>query len=244
KNKYVIVTLDRGRANPINHLMITELSEVFHQIEEEEQIKGSILCGKESFFSGGLDIPELYHYNKDEIHELWTKFMGLIHQLIAFPKPLISAITGHSPAGGCLLSLCSDYRVMADGKYVIGLNEVLLGIIPPPLVFDLYAFWLGDRVAYHSLLEGKLFSPTEALKYGLVDEVVNDDLVLNHAEIQLNKYLQFSSSAWTKSKLNFRESLINFLEKDIEESLKDTLQQWWSPETRLALKQLMLSLKK
>ena len=52
-------------------------------------------------------------------------------QLYSYKLPAAAAITGHSPAGGCLLSLCCDYRVMQGPKFTIGLNETLLGIVAP-----------------------------------------------------------------------------------------------------------------
>src|SRR5690606_16566166 len=74
----------------------------------------------------------------------------LIYTLAALPQPPIASITGHAPAGRCALVICCDYRIMAEGEFVIGLNEVPVGLILPPGTFDLYSLWLGQSLAYRS----------------------------------------------------------------------------------------------
>src|SRR5690606_38326654 len=125
-----------------------------------------ILMGKEGFFSSGLDLITLFEYDQAQIKKFWEKFIGLVHQLVRFPKPLICAITGHSPAGGCVLALCADYRIMAQGDYIIGLNEVPVGIVVPGSIAQLYGFWIGMGNASRFLLEGKLLKPEEAESVG------------------------------------------------------------------------------
>ena len=68
----------------------------------------------------------------------------------------------------CVLAICCDYRIMAEGNFMIGLNEIPVGLIVPESIFHLYSFWIGKANAYRLLLEGRLLSPQEALKVGLV----------------------------------------------------------------------------
>ncbi|MBK7640026.1 MAG: enoyl-CoA hydratase/isomerase family protein [Bacteroidetes bacterium] len=70
----------------------------------------------------------------------FSKFLITISK---FPKPLVAAITGHSPAGGCIIGICCDYRVMAKGNYKIGLNEIPVGIIVPKGIMALYSRCIG-----------------------------------------------------------------------------------------------------
>jgi 3,2-trans-enoyl-CoA isomerase len=172
KDKIAVLSLDRGRSNAINSEMVSELHQMIRNIENDDSIAGLIITGKEGFFSAGLDLIELYNYDEDQIREFWVEFLSLVTSMVSFKKPMIAAISGHSPAGGCVLAICCDYRVMAEGKFIIGLNEVPVGIIVPESIFHLYAFWLGNAPAYRALLEGKLMNTQEALSAGLVDEVV------------------------------------------------------------------------
>ena len=236
------IILDRGKSNAMHLEMIQELSSVIVEIECDAGIEGVILSGKENFFTSGLDLITLYEYNQEQMHIFWVIFIDLLHKLVAFPKPVVSAITGHSPAGGCVLALCCDYRIMADGDFVIGLNEIPVGIIVPESVFKLYSFWLGQGMAYRSLLEGKLFKPAEANQIGLVDDVVAFNRIQNIAMRKVKSLAQYEKNAWRSSKLNFRKELIAEFQKDQTDTINQVLEQWWKPSTRGILKTIIENL--
>lgn len=237
------IIFDRGKSNAIDLEMIKELLKVVQDAKNNMAIEGVILSGKEHFFSSGLDLITLYDYDAYQMEEFWICFMSLLKELVAFPKPTVAAITGHSPAGGCVLAICCDYRVMADGDYILGLNEVPVGIIVPSSVFSLYSFWLGNAVAYRSLLAGKLFKPNEALEIGLVDEVVPLMRVQNTALRQIKSFTQFEKNAWQATKVNLRKDLIAMFSVDHNEVIKQVLDQWWKPTTRSIMKTIIDNLK-
>lgn len=242
KDKIAVLSLDRGRSNAINSEMLSELSRTIRNIENDESIAGLILTGKDGFFSAGLDLIELYDYDEDQIKAFWLDFLTLVTELASFKKPMIAAITGHSPAGGCVLAICCDYRIMAEGKFIIGLNEVPVGIIVPENIFHLYAFWLGTANASRFLLEGKLMNTAEALQFGLVDEVVNPESILHAAERKMLTYIQLEKNTWQQSKMNIRHELLKKVSADPTEMLNHMLEQWWSPSTRSILKTIIQNL--
>jgi 3,2-trans-enoyl-CoA isomerase len=244
KDRLALITLNRGKSNALNREMITELTDMLHNINNDANIGGVIITGKEHFFSAGLDLIEIYNYNEEEIESFWHLFLDFTAKLTAFKKPMVAAINGHSPAGGCVIALACDARVMAEGKYIIGLNEVPVGIIVPDSIFHLYAFWLGKANASRSLLEGKLFSPEEALSIGLVDELVNPASIMTAAERRIRKYMAFEPNTWQQIKLNIRKELIAATGVDQSETLKAVLAQWWSPSTRGLLKMIIENLQK
>ena len=244
KDKVAIITLNRGKSNSLNREMVTELNDMLESIENDPNIGGVIVTGRENFFSAGLDLIELYHYNEEEAKNFWHLFLKFTAKLTAFKKPLVAAINGHSPAGGCVIALGCDARVMAEGKYIIGLNEVPVGIIVPHSIFALYGFWLGKANAYRNLLEGKLFSPEEALAIGLVDELVKPESILTAAERKVKKYMAFEANTWQQSKINVRRELIEVMNADQTADLDIMLKQWWSQPTRAILKSLIDGLQK
>ena len=244
KDHLAIITLDRGKSNAMNGEMITELNDMLTNISGDSTIAGAIITGKEHFFSAGLDLIELYNYSEEEAEAFWHKFLNFTATITAFKKPLVAAITGHSPAGGCVIALACDYRVMAEGKYIIGLNEVPVGIIVPESIFTLYSFWIGQANAARSLLEGKLFSPEEALSIGLIDEIVNPARILTAAERKIRKYMAMERNTWEQSKLNIRKGLIDATSADQGDALAAMLQQWWSPATRSILKTIIDNLQR
>lgn len=238
------VHLDRGKSNAIDQQMLEELGQAVVDAQENPAVEGLLLHGNEGFFSAGLDLIALYDYSEDEVRRFWHTFMDVIRKLVAFDKPAVAAISGHSPAGGCVLAICCDYRVMADGDFIIGLNEVPVGIIVPDSIFQLYRFWLGAAKAYHFLLEGRLLKPREALEAGLVDEVVDMRSIRTAAARQLRKYTQYERNAWRQSKRNMRQQLIAAFDANQTEIIDAVLKQWWSPATRAILKTIIDNLKK
>ncbi|MDR3697240.1 enoyl-CoA hydratase/isomerase family protein [Mucilaginibacter sp.] len=241
--KVAVITLDRGRSNPINHQMVKELTACIKELENNNQVGGVILTGKQGFFSSGADLMEVADYDEQQAKGFWTDFFALQTTLISFKKPMVAAISGHSPAGGCVLAICCDYRLMAEGEYIIGLNEIPVGIIVPESIFKVYAFWIGKQKAYQYLLEGKLVKVNEAASIGLIDEVCPADSLLARAEKKLKTYMQFNPVTWSQSKLNLRQELINYLNTDQSATLEQMLKQWWAPETRATLEMIIQNLK-
>ncbi len=232
KENYTVVTLNRGKVNAINHEMVVELSRAFKEIEEGDS-KGAILSGKPHYFSAGLDLIELIQYNEEEINSFFKAFGALYKQLVHFPKPFISAITGHSPAGGCVLAVTSDYRIMAQGEnYRIGLNEVAVNVQISQGLVDAYTFWIGSGLANRYLLEGRLLSGKEAEAAGLIDVLVPLEDVLTTAEKKLKQYLQADTEIWLATKQKIRSHWLSKTEKEEENSFTDAARLWWKPEIR------------
>ncbi|SER13161.1 enoyl-CoA hydratase/isomerase family protein [Pedobacter rhizosphaerae] len=244
KDRLATITLDRGKSNALNRELITELDEMLQNISADDNVGGVILTGTAPFFSAGLDLIELYDYNEEEAKSFWTLFLNFTANMVAFKKPIVAAISGHSPAGGCVMALACDYRIMAEGQYIIGLNEVPVGIIVPNSIFQLYSFWIGKAEASRSLLTGKLYNPEEALKAGLVDELVKSESLLTAAERKIKKYMELEGNTWSQTKLNIREELIAITRKDQSAELEKMLAQWWSPSTRHILKTILANLQR
>ena len=233
KEGYTIVQLNRGKVNAINQEMVNELSAVFRKLEDDGATKGAILTGIPNFFSAGLDLIELIGYDKAQMTQFFQSFGSLYAQLLKFKKPLICAITGHSPAGGCVLAIACDNRYMAAGeKFRIGLNEVAVNVQISQDLTNAYAFWLGNGLAHRYIMEGKLLNTEEALATGLVDEVVPLEGVLQRAEKQMQKYLQADQEIWISTKGKLRKQLLNNLEKNPAEAMNEASELWWKPEIR------------
>ncbi|MEZ5036025.1 MAG: enoyl-CoA hydratase/isomerase family protein [Chitinophagales bacterium] len=244
KINYAILQMDRGKSNPINQQFVDEFIEALNQLLLDEKVLGIVITGKENFFSAGLDIPELYSYDEAQFDVFWKKFLQMILQLSKFNKPMVAAITGHAPAGGCIIANGCDYRVMADGNYKIGLNEIPVGIVVPKGVYAQYSMWIGTRNAYQYLMEGKLYSPKHAQEIGLIDEVVPLENVLERAEAKLKQYLQYEQSGWRLTKTQLRQSVVDTMESLTDKEMIMFQKQWWSEPVRSILGAFIDKLKK
>lgn len=242
RDRVAHVTLNRGSSNALHEEMIGELKDALEIVQKDEKIGGIVLYGRDGFFSSGLDLIALYEYDEEKIKAFWYQFLDLVKTFVSFNKPAIAAISGHSPAGGCVLALCCDYRLMVDGEFVIGLNEVPVGIIVPDSIFDLYSFWIGKAKAYRFLLAGELMTPQQALQEGLIDEVVPANQLRTLADRQMKKYLNFNWNTWQQSKYHMRKELLAKFEQDASEMVDEILKQWWDPATRAILKTIINNL--
>src|SRR5205814_8540112 len=105
---------------------------------------------------------------------------------------LVRALNGSALAVGAEFAWACDFRIMADGDFVIGLSEVLLALTPGGGGSQRLTRLIGTRQSLAAILEGKPFTPAEALALGAVDEVVAQDKVLERA-IERAKYLSLRS---------------------------------------------------
>lgn len=235
--------LDRGTANALQTGMIKEITQVFKDLEQDSGCRAVVLTGKGNFFSAGLDVIEIAAYNEAESTEFWLSFAEMMGCMLAFPKPLVAAINGHSPAGGAIMALTCDFRFMAEGKFRIGLNEMSVGIVVPDPIFDMYARVVGEKNAYQFLLEGKLLLPEEALDAGLVDAISPQEEVYTKAMEKAQALAKLEPKTYALTKRNMRKSLLDKF-SDKENSYFDaTIKHWFDPNARAVLQALVDGLK-
>lgn len=237
KPDYTIVQLNRGKVNAINHDLVKEFRKTMKVLSSDSTVRGVIISGKPNFYSAGLDLKEIYYYNEDEIAEFFKDFGNLYLELVKFPKPLIAAITGHSPAGGTVIAITCDHRVMANAeKFTIGLNEVAVNIQISEDILRAYKFWLGEGLASRFILEGKLLKADEALKVGLVNEICPVEEVVERAEKQMQKFLIADDGIFQSTKYKARKEWINSLNTDGGTAFEESVKSWWRPEIRQRMK--------
>ncbi|XP_055460843.1 enoyl-CoA delta isomerase 1, mitochondrial [Psammomys obesus] len=210
---------------PVNSLSLEFLTEFvisLEKLENDKSFRGVILTSdRPGVFSAGLDLMEMYGQNPAHYAEYWKAVQELWLRLYLSKLILVSAINGASPAGGCLMALTCDYRIMADNpKYTIGLNESLLGIVAPFWLKDNFVNTIGHRAAERALQLGLLFPPAEALRLGVVDEVVPEDQLHSQAHSVMAQWLAIPDHSRQLTKSMMRkataDNLIRQREADIQ----------------------------
>jgi len=212
KSGYAIVSLNRPPVNSLNLDLLSALSKSLDDVLDNRS-RGMILTSTApTTFSAGLDIMEMYKPDKERARQFWTTLQDVWLKLYGCPFPTAAAINGHSPAGGCLLAMSCEYRVMAK-NFVIGLNETQLGIVAPSWFQTTMKNTIGFRQAEQALTMGTLFKTDEALKIGLVDEMVeNKDEAIRQCTVWLDKFKKIPPLARGLSKQSFRSKAIQALE--------------------------------
>ncbi|CAK8678957.1 unnamed protein product [Clavelina lepadiformis] len=180
------VTLAKAPVNSLDGEFLTSISNTFKKLENDSAVKGILVASKfhGGVYSAGLHIFDLFNRSDSHVSEFWRCVQEWYLDVFGCSKPVVAAINGQAPAGGCAMALVCDYRVMQEGK-IIGLNETQLGITAPFYLADLMTATVGARKSRLALQLGYLFSSQEALNAGLVDEVVDLDSVIPRAREQL-----------------------------------------------------------
>jgi 3,2-trans-enoyl-CoA isomerase len=168
-----LIKLARPPVNALNRELVRELSEAVKAAKDESAI---VITGQPGLFSAGLDVPSLLGLDRASITGFFVDLLRLLRAIAASPTPVIFSITGHCPAGGTVLAIQGDYRVMAKGEFRLGLNEVQVGLFPGGVIHDAFKRLVGGH-AGQLLTRGALIDPATALRVGLVDELCEPDQV-------------------------------------------------------------------
>jgi len=234
--------LNRPPVNALSPDLLRFLSEEVRR-SAEQGARAIVLSGREGMFSAGLDVPVLIELDKEELGRALVAFFDAIDALAASVVPVAAAITGHSPAGGAVLALCCDRRVMAEGDYAIGLNEVRIGIPVPRIVADLATRAVGRRVGEALCVSGKLLTPAEALEVGFVDEVVPVGDVVAAARRWCEDIIQAPPQALGDTRSVLRRDLIELIHRHSKDDVRLLADQWFQPELQTAMRDLVTQLK-
>ncbi len=161
--------LARPPANALNKPLFDALDTALS--EAAESASAVVVSGLPGMFSAGLDVPELLRLDRQAFYPVLLRFLQTCRTIATMPVPTAFALTGHAPAGGMVLAVFGDYRVMAGGAFKTGLNEVQVGLIVPSTVHKVLVRLLGAHRAERILVSGELMDAQGAAAIGLVDEL-------------------------------------------------------------------------
>ena len=239
-----IISIDRPPVNAINPELVSHLTEALDSFKKNDAVNGVILQGRDGIFSAGLDITHLFPKDRSYIENFWKDFSTLLVNMFSFPKPLYSSIGGHCPAGGTVMVIMTDYRIMSNGKYVIGLNEVDVGLTVPYGIGMVFQYVVGMRNAEDLLLKAKLISPDEALRVGLVDELCDAENLLDTTLERITVASDLYSPQQTKTKQILREQTLHIVQQNFDKDAQLILDSWFSEAGQQRLEALYNKLKK
>ncbi|HEX2919306.1 MAG TPA: enoyl-CoA hydratase-related protein [Edaphobacter sp.] len=191
ESQIAFVTLNRPQVlNALNHQVFTDLKELFSQLADNSKVRVILLTGAgEKAFAAGADISELTGLDRAMGQSLSHRGQSIFRQIETCGKAVIAMINGFALGGGCELALACTLRI-ASSSAQLGLPEVRLGLIPGYGGTQRLPRLIGPSAALKLLLTGERVDATEALRLGLVDEVVAPEQLLARgrqiAELILN----------------------------------------------------------
>jgi len=237
------IRLARPPANALNADLLVQLRGAV-QAAPSNGAQCLILSSGPGFFSGGMDVPVLMALDRPAMTDAWRHFFAAVRALAKSPIPVVAAIGGHAPAGGCVLALCCDYRIMALGPSRIGLNETQVGLAVPDAIQHLLRRVVGTYRAERLIVAGAMIDSETAERIGLVDELTDSEHVAARAIHWLEELLKLPRSPMLASRAIARADMIKALDDFTDADLDAFLEQWDSPDTQAAMAALMARLKK
>jgi enoyl-CoA hydratase/carnithine racemase len=226
------VTLGRGKVNALDPAMVEEIRDAFRALERDPAIRAIVLTGRGSFFSFGFDIPGFMNDPPEEFRLFLARFTELYAYLYLFPKPVVAALNGHTIAGGCMIAIACDFRIMASGKGKISLNEVTFGASVFAGCIEILRDLIGTRNAETVCLLGDLHPAEEALRLGLVDQVTAPGELAAAAAAVAQRYAERDATAFRSIKALLRRPVAERMFGREEASIREFNEIWYSPTTR------------
>lgn len=234
------VVLQRGKVNALNGEVVDELRQCFMALESDQETKSIVLTGSGKFFSFGFDIPEFLSFTKEEFTNYLINFTDLYTYLFLYPKPVVAALNGHTIAGGCMLALACDSRLMVDEKAKISLNEIDFGSSVFAGSTEMLRFWIGSKNATRVLYSGAMYSAEEAMRLGLVQTVFAEKDLMAQARKTAAELGLKHLPAFTSIKRLLRKPVTDDMIKRERLSIQEFVDIWYSDPTWANLKKIKI----
>ena len=225
------IVINRGKVNALNGEVVDELRESLKALEVDQDLKAIVLTGYGKFFLFGFDIPEFLSFTKEKFTNYLINFTNLYTYLFLYPKPVVAALNGHTIAGGCMLALACDSRVMVDRKAKISLNEIAFGSSVFAGSTEMLRFWIGSANATEVLYSGAMYSAKEAMSFGLVHTVLTEQNLMVHARRIASDLASKHLPAFASIKALLRKPIAEDMIKRERESIREFVDIWYSEPT-------------
>ncbi|MCZ7531912.1 MAG: enoyl-CoA hydratase/isomerase family protein [Acidimicrobiia bacterium] len=175
------LTLNNGE-NRIGSIAISEWNRALDQVEQSGSGKALVVTGTDKYWSTGLDLDEINRSSHLEKQAFMARIDALLARLLTAPFPTVAALNGHTYAGGALVSLAFDYRIMREDRGFFCLPSVDVQIPFTAGMAALIADKIPQPIAHDLVVSGRQIGGTEAKQRGIINEAVPADRVLPRSQ--------------------------------------------------------------
>jgi enoyl-CoA hydratase len=173
RDDVTVLRIDHGRVGALDVELLNALADAVATCD-----RALVITGSGSSFSAGVDLRRILEDGRSYTAELLAALTRTFRVVFDHPRPTVAAINGHAIAGGCVLALACDLRLMSDGR--IGLTELAVGVPFPTSALEIVRHALGCR-AGQALLGATTGDREWALTLGMIDEVTEREELLPRA---------------------------------------------------------------
>jgi enoyl-CoA hydratase len=229
--------LAHGKASAIDVELLDALLRELDGVGED--VRALILTGTGSIFSAGVDLFRITQGGADYVRRFLPLLSQFVRTLFAFPRPVVAVANGHAIAGGCIIVLAADVRLMAEGTGRIGLPELLVGVPFPSAALEVVRFAVPRDKVQPLLYTGRTLPPQEALAAGLVDEVIAPDDLLARAQEIAQQLALIPPQAYRLTKQSLRAAALERMDRASEPQDRAALEVWSSDETHAHIREYL-----
>jgi enoyl-CoA hydratase/carnithine racemase len=228
---------------PVNALNGDLLRRLVAAIDDARAAAAIAITGQPGLFSAGLDVPAMLAMDESGLAEVFTQLWHAQRAIASSPVPVVFGLTGHCPAGGTVLAIHGDYRVLALGDFRMGLNEVQVGLFPGAVIHGAFRRLVAGHAA-QLLTRGALLDPTAALRVGLVDELCEPGQCAARALEVAREYAALPREPMLRTRELARRDLLALFgdpfqaDSQAREFARLGVEMWLVPATRERLKSM------
>jgi enoyl-CoA hydratase len=216
ENAVATITLNRPDAlNSLSSAVLAELDDVVGSVESDAGVFAAIVTGAGRAFVAGADIEEISGLDVQTGLAFARRGQAVFNRIADLDKPVVAAINGFALGGGCELAMACHVRI-ASSKAKFGQPEVKLGILPGFGGTQRLPRIVGQGVATQLITSGEIIKAQEALRIGLVNEVVEPDALTSRAQELLATILAMGPAAVSASLVAIRVGLETGLADGLE----------------------------
>lgn len=242
-NGLAILRLHKARGNAIDEGMVEDLIAACAELRRDDAVRGVLLASAHpKLFCPGLDLVALVERDRAAMERFMGRFAEAVMGLYALRKPVVAAISGHAIAGGCILAMTADLRVLRRGGAQIGLNEVKIGVPLPWSVAVLLRFTVPPQSLARVALLGRNFADDEALVVGLVDALADPEGFEQACLARLEEFAEKDPRAIGTTKAYLRADALREMRAHEKEMAADFLDAWFSEATQARIGKIVASL--
>jgi enoyl-CoA hydratase len=221
--------LAHGKASALDVELLDALLGELDGIAED--VGALVLTGTGLIFSAGVDLFRLTRDGPDYVRDFLPRLSRFLRRLFSFPRPVVAAVNGHAIAGGCVIALAADVRLMAEGVGRIGVPELLVGVPFPAAALEIVRFAVPRERLQSLIYTGRTLPAQEALGAGLVDEVVAPGDLLTRAQELARQLATIPPAVFSLTKQSLRAGALERIDKGGERQDPAALEVWSAPQT-------------
>lgn len=226
-----VIDLAFPGGNAINEAFIEAVDAALEK-GRSDGARAIVLTAPGRTFCSGLDLVRIHEYDRIAMARFVDEFDDFFARLFAFEVPVVAAVAGHAIAGGCVLAMAADYRIMASGGRLMGLTEAALGLPLPAAVMEIARLAVPAPAWAPWLLEGRRFSAEEAHRDGVVHRVCAETDVVAEAVAKAAGLAKAAPGAAQAIKAALRAPALRRIAETKEESRRIFIEHWFGAEAR------------